>query len=363
MIADDDGCQPGNLPQGHHSEEPEPGRFERLRAWGGRVGRGVSDWFGKAEQSYLSLLRQTSLVAATLLIFGAILLFAGGLILQFGNPDGIRPQQVTVAVSDVVTALEPDAAPTTQEPADTAPRWSRVLPVAFRERYYSVFRSSFAPYYRQADKMPDRNAFFASLFPDDRLNYIEAFDDSRLADPGQATGSRPLLTGLQTIMTAAAVAPASIRELKAYQAAKRVQVCDTVRRTRTRYETYWNSSATNCPYWYEAPYGCSDTRAVSQPYTERVCRMEFPGELASPQHVMLRLQDRYFATLDRKLQAADATVDERRQAMMIRKANGSLAIGTAAKAFLAFLGLMFIYILVAIERHHRLVSRMLAART
>lgn len=362
MVAEDDGYRPDDSSHDYYSEEPEPSLFERLRVRGRRVGRTVSVWFSKAEQSYLSLLRQTSLLAATLLLFGAILLFVGGLVLQFGNPDGIRPEEVSVATSDVVSVPESGPTRTAAKPTDTAPRWNRVLPAAFRERYYSLFRSSFAPYYRRADKAPDRNAFFAALFPDDRLNYIEAFDDARLADADQSTDSRPLLTSLQTIVAAAAAHPTSIRELKAYQAAKRVQVCDTVRRTRTRYETYWNSLATSCPYWYESPYGCSDTRAVSQPYTERVCRMEFPGEIANPHNVMLRLQDRYFAALDRKIQSADAMVDERRQAMMLRKANGSMAIETAVKAFLAFLGLMFIYILVAIERHHRVFTRMLAGR-
>lgn len=360
MAADENSYPVDDTTDAEYFEEDEPGRLERLRARAREAGNRVARWFDKAERSYLSLVRQTSLIAATLLIFGASLLFIGGLALKIGNPDGIQPAQVSVGVADVVTTPENAPNRPASRPADNTPRWSRVLPAAFRERYHQIFRSSFAPYYRQADKQPDRKAFFETIFPTARLDYVEAFNDARLTGAAESAASRPLLVNLETVIAAAATDPGTIRELKAYQAAKRVQVCETVRRTRTRYESYWNSSATNCAYWYEYPYGCSDVRSVSQPYTERVCRMEFPGQIANPQNVMLRLQDQYFAALDRKLQSADAEADGRRTEMMQRKASGGVAIETGIKAFLAFLGLMFIYLLVALERHQRVISRMIA---
>lgn len=346
-------------------EEPEPSRWGRFRARGRSWGRSAAEWFNKAEHSYLAFLRQTSLVAATLLIFGAALLFIAGVALQFGNPAGIQPEQVSVSTGDVISAPAPAPAKPAAEAADTPPRWSRVLPADFRERYFRTFQSNFAPYYRQGDKRPDRKTFFETMFPDPILDYVEGFDDARLAGSADAQEQdlRPLLANLQAIVAAAAADSGTKRELQGYRSAKKVQVCETVRRERVRYESYWNSLSTSCPYWYETPYGCSDTRAIREPYTERVCRMEFPDEVANPQNVMLRLQERYFGALDRKLQSAEAEADERRAQLMERKANGRAAISTSVKIFLGFLALMFVYILIALERHHRVISRTLASRS
>ncbi|MFN3726284.1 MAG: hypothetical protein ACK4SZ_08265 [Allosphingosinicella sp.] len=356
-----------NVGDGGFDASSEQSRASRWRAWFERRAPQINRRLDGAERSFLGLLRAVALVTAGLLIVASIVLLALGFGLQIQDPDSVQVNPVEVTPVDVVPPPAPQAAPANRQAAQQ-PHWARVLSPEFRRQYYQLYRSAFAPSYRPNERPLEQQAFFEQMFPDEVLDEIEMVDDSRLqlSQGGEEAGrqggnERLLLVSLRSAVEGAAGQEGVRRELKAYKDAQRIQVCRNEERTRSRAVEYWDYSARNCPYWYEPPYGCMSRRQVSEPYEERVCRMQFPEDLANPMQVMRGLQNRYFAALDGKIAGSLREAELQRQRILERNQSGKDWVWKAVLAFVAFLGLMFLYLLVALERHHRAISRRLAS--
>lgn len=337
-----------------------PSLWTRVKRRGAKLDRGMDG----VERPFLALLRAAALTLAALLITGSLALLLFGLGMQVQRPDSVEAQPVRVEPADLAPPAAPQQA---SEPSAAArqPRWVRALPPDFRAAYFQLYRSAFAPFYRANERPLEQSQFFQQLFSDNVLDQIESISDNRLQvapaeTPSQQAQMRPLLRELLATMEGTVRQSGVQRELQAYKSAQRVQVCRDVTRTRTRWVEQWDYSANHCPYWYEPPYGCMSRRQVSQPYQERVCSMQFPGEIANPAQVMNDLQARYFIALNDKVAASEREAALQRQQISERNAWGSDSVWKAALAFGAFLGVMFLYLLVALERHHRMLSRRLA---
>jgi hypothetical protein len=87
--------------------------------------------------------------------------------------------------------------------------------------------------------------------------------------------------------------------------------------------------------------------------------MQFPDALADPARVMRDLQARYFLNLSFKIESAQRDAELRRMEAVNRVASGRGAMLDAVYLFAAFLTLMFLYLIVALERHHRAIARKL----
>jgi hypothetical protein len=88
--------------------------------------------------------------------------------------------------------------------------------------------------------------------------------------------------------------------------------------------------------------------------------MQFPDQLANPAQVMRDLQSRYFLAANDKIAISERDAELQRREIADRNAFGSNAVWYAILAFGSFLSVMFLYLLVALERHHRALSRRLA---
>lgn len=363
-MSDDSGAD--NVGNGSSDAAGEEARASRWRAWFQRRAPQINGRLDGAERSFLGLLRVVALVTAGLLVVASIVLLILGFGLQIQDPDSVQADQVDVTSADVVPPPAPQAAPQNRQAAQQ-PRWARDLSPEFRRQYYQLYRSAFAPSYRPNEQPLEERAFFEQMFPDEVLNEIEMADDSRLRPPEsdetaarQGGDERLLLLSLRRAVEGAAAQESVRRELQAYKTAQRIQVCRNEERMRSRSVEYWDYSARNCPFWYDPPYGCMSRRQVSEPYQERVCRMQFPEDLANPQQVMRGLQNRYFAALNDKIAASLRDAELQRQRIFERNESGKDWVWKSVLAFVAFLGLMFLYLLVALERHHRAISRRLA---
>jgi hypothetical protein len=361
MRVEGDESREGEPQDDWREEEAKPSLRQRWRAW--RAGQAplVTARLDRTERSFLGILRLSALLVAALLVLSAVAFFLVGLALQVPNPSSVATEQVQVAGSDLAP---PPASPAPEQnrPQREQPRWERVLPAEFRNQYFALYRSAFAPAYRKNEKALEAPQFFELMFPAEALDQVEYFDDAKLAVPegGQTEGMRPILSSLLSTMKEAATQAAVRKELQGYRAAQKVEVCRSVSRTRTRWVEQWDYSATNCPYWFEPPYGCMGRRQVSEPYQARECSMQFPDQLADPAQVMRDLQSRYFMALNDKVAGAQRTAELRRMEIAAQNQSGRDAVWQAVLAFAAFLALMFLYLMVALERHHRTIARNLA---
>jgi hypothetical protein len=350
-------------PRAEWGEEEEKRSLRgRWRAWRGVRAPLIAAKLDETERSFLGILRSSALFAAAALILIAIATLLFGLALQVSSPDSVETERVQVNGSDLA-APPATPAPEQDRPRREEPRWARVLPAEFRNQYFALYRSAFAPAHRQNEKALEAAPFFELMFPAEALDQVEYFDDAKLAaaDGDQAAAMRPILASLLSTVKEAAAQEGVRKELQAYRAAQKVEICRSVTRTRTRWVERWDESATNCPYWYEPPYGCMGRRQVSDPYQARECSMQFPDQLADPARVMRDLQSRYFTALNDKVAAAQRSAELRRMEIVAQNQSGRDAVWQAVVAFAAFLGLMFLYLMVALERHHRTIARNLAA--
>lgn len=343
--------------------EPKPSLRDRWRGFAAARGPMLAGKLDQTERSFLGALRFVALLAAGVLILVSVGLLVLGFIMQWESADAVETERVAVTGAELAPPQAPAPSPAAQ-PQREAPRWSRILPEAFRNRYYGLYRSAFAPSYRQGEKPLEAPQFFELMFPDDALDLIEFFDDGRiaLAERAGEGGTRPLLESLLAALQEASATDAVRGELQGYKSAQRVEVCRSVQRTRTRSIEQWDYGAQSCPYWFEPPYGCMGRRQVSEPYQARECSMQFPDQLADPARLMRDLQGRYFGALDAKIAASQRDAETRRMEIISRNARGKGAVWDAVFLFGAFLTLMFLYLLVALERHHRTMARAMAAR-
>jgi hypothetical protein len=345
-------------PQDDWREEGRPSFLARWRAWRGGQAPLIAERLDRTERSFLGVLRSSALFGAAALILCAIGFLLLGLALQLSDPDSVETEQVQVNGTDLAA---PPATPMAEQsrPRREQPRWERVLPAEFRSQYFALYRSAFAPSYRKNEKALDPPQFFETMFPGEALDQVEYFDDAKLATPegGATEGMRPILSSLLSTMKEAATQGAVRKELQAYRDAQKVEICRSVTRTRSRWVDGWDSSATHCAFWYEPPYGCMSRRQVSEPYQARECSMQFPDQLADPARVMSDLQSRYFTALNDKVAGAQRSAELRRIEIVGQNQSGRDAVWQAVLAFAAFLALMFLYLMVALERHHRTIAR------
>lgn len=343
--------------------DPErPGHWKQFHArWSPRL----HDTTKGAESRYLGLLRVSSLILATILLIGATIFVVMGAVKQIGSSD-VEPELATVALDDLIPPEAPKEASAAKPKAEgkPVPSWKRKFSAAQQQRLYTLYKDKFEPSRRSDEEALSRDRFFEQAFPDQRVEALDALPIRRMADadgnPLDSFGA--LADSLIASLDAAAAAPAIKRQLGAYKRAAKVEVCETKMVSRSRQIQVWDSNSMDCAYWYEYPYGCSVTRTISEPTPTRACAMRLPDTLKRPVALYGELVSRYAETaaadIDRKAVAAA----ERRAATLERKAEGKGALVSGGQWFLAFMAVMFLYLIVAIERHQRRLAARIEER-
>lgn len=305
------------------------------------------------ESRFLSLLRYASLTIAALVLLGAAMFLGLGLVRQIGSTN-VSPQSVALDVADVTP--EKVEAKAKAEPAAPA---KPVLGDAARKRTLAIYLARFKPFQRADTKINEKD-IVDFVWTADRLNAYAGLA-GRLKDAeGNALpdANAVVLHALGLIETAAQTDELHKR-LVAFRDAKKVNVCNDEVRTRSRTIASWDSTATFCPSWYETPVGCATTSTVDEPYVTKVCEMKFPADLESPAELLAGSVERYAVTAAARLDAADNDAQAKAVQIMARKAEGIGNMGTSAQLLLGFLAIMFLYLFVAMERHHRTLRRLI----
>lgn len=321
------------------------------------------NWTSKAENSYLSILRYVALLGATILVIIAILLFLWGLLMQLGSSQS-APEPVAVSGSDIASAIATTKRPDTTRPEVKAvdPHWREAFPAAFQTAYYDLYHKQFEPFNRPSDTKLAKAPLLDAVFPKeflteyDNLMSVDVDPESIPESLNQKIGTNDKLElAFYNAMSAAAGNAAVKRELQSYKSAKKTEVCRNVTENRKRSVDGWDSFSTSCGLWYEYPYGCPATRQVSEAVTKRQCSMQFPEDIQNPVGIMKELQAQFIVQLNAKEAESREAAQARSDKAVFRKAQGLDAIGKAGWALIAFLAIMFLYLAIALERHHRLL--------
>lgn len=321
-------------------------RWQRLTGW-------TSTRADRAERSYLAFLRLAVLACASLALVGAALLLSWGAIKQLGS-SSVDPARVTVTPDDIAPPKEDGAAPKVQ-----AANGPLAIDKEVRARTLDVYRKAFKPYERSGKSASDDDVI-AAVWTQERLQAFVDLPDPLLTDGLDKTIADSREHGMQALyMAEKAVETETFKHsLTAYRDAKEVRVCSDQYKTRSRSVSSWDPYSMSGPGWYNAPYGCPSTRTVQEPYVEKACQMRLPENLDTPVQAMSGAIARYAEIATSKAAQSRLAAERNSNQIVARKLSGRDDMRTALLLFVGFMGIMLLYLLIAIERHHRLIRKL-----
>lgn len=351
----------------------------------------------RLERIYLGLLRGLTLVVATICIIGAAFFAIDG-----GRralmPTQVKPEPVSVSAEDALgpivqsEAARKDAEQPSQSAVSTEARNAHAafLKGPF-EPYYQTYRKLAAAYNKPEDQILTKPQLAEHLgYTADEIASAadtapavvpESAADAAAADaaaamaaalgqapPADATSaSDSVLNGLSrtanlfqtdaayaeaqnAAVAKAAADPRFTAKARGYRTAeKTAQAC------RTDYEvrSVWDATSTGCANWYYPPYGCSVRRQVP---VEK-CEPAYPEGISSPLQLFTQLDESYRLSWTGKALASEAEAAEKTAQKEQVKAGAPVSLLLAVQIGGAFLVVMFLFLLIAVERHLRKVAQ------
>lgn len=327
----------------------------------------------RLERSYLSLLRVLTLVVATICIVGAVIFALDGARRAL-TPTQVQPQAVAVTADETLGSViqdetaGKDAAQTEQAAATAEERKALATFMAGPfETYYQGYRKLAATHSKSEDRLLTKAQLAEHLGY--TLDAVTAAAPLAAADAAPAetdAAADAVLAGFartaklfvtdaafaqaqSAAVTKAAADPRLLAKARTYQAAqKTAQAC------RTDYEvrTVWDSNSTVCRDWYLTPYGCSVRRQVP---VER-CEPAYPEGIKSPLALFTQLDESYRLAWHAKTMSAEDEAAAKTAEKEMVKAAAPASLLLALQIGGAFLVIMFLFLLIAVERHLRRVA-------
>ena len=303
----------------------------------------------RLEKLYLSAVRVLALLGATALLVWAAWFVVSGLYKVSRDAALVKEMPATVSAEDVlaIPTNDAEATPAAENASNGNPAAKKYYN-GFVSRYYALYQSKFAPFRQATDTALTRKAF------DER--YVRSSD--RIGRAGESSSAleadKAELEALINAMSSAAAAKQTTDRLSAYKKAKREEVKRTIRSTRT--ETYCREYG----YYIEA---CIDYGVHEVPQSRTVTESRLPKGVISPPDLFHAYQDRYFSLLAERRQQNASMASAEQTEIEIGNAVGASRLWTAAYIIGAFVSLMFLFLLIAIERHQRRIARTLPATT
>ncbi|PWG02611.1 hypothetical protein [Sphingosinicella humi] len=300
----------------------------------------------KLERIYLGVIRAIALVAATLLVVYAAWLAISGVYKASLDvetvkevPASVSPEEVTKI--DTTRPANSDAAENSDPFADEKRYYAD-----FTKRYLALFSSKFEAFKRPEDKRLDAEAFDARY-----VNSSERLESIRDGSLDYAVDKADLESWLDTLTTVAS-SKSTVDRLKAYQSAKMTKVSRTIKGTREqRYCSYYAYYFDECLTY--------DTRTV--PFTRTVDETKLPDGVMSHTDLLGAYQDRYFDLLLERRRANAGSANMQRAEIAADNQDGSTRLWMAVRVVGVFVVLMFLFLLIALERHQRRISASLRA--
>jgi len=309
--------------------------------------RNFSSILNRAERIYLAVLRALALIFATLLLLYAAWLGASGLYKVSKDAESVKEATAAVTAEDL-TAIDlksAEAAPQGKSP-DPA-KQQRAYYEDFNKRYLALYRSKFEPFLQQNDARASEKDFESRFLQiGDRLEAIK--EGNLIFDADKAD-----LEALLKVMTEAAAAKVSQDRLRTYKTARKTSVSRTVTDMRTeRYCSEYGYFIDMCIDW--------STRQV--PVRRTVTEVKLPEGVVSPRDLFSAYHDKYVTTLGDRRRENAVAAEKARADILEDNAAGAQSLWTATQIVGLFIVLMFLFLLIALERHQRKIAQAQAVR-
>jgi hypothetical protein len=303
----------------------------------------------RLETVYLAALRIMVLVIATLALLVAIWMAVDGLRSLLTSTE-VKAKPVSVTATEVLKANRDKQAvvDSASGDEDTVPKTVKDQHMAFMkgpfEAYYRLYVPTAYSYKKAEDKVLDR-AEFAQLLGYD-LDTFAWSDDPTV----RRFAEDPAYAEAITLAAKEATADAGYRQLLAgYKAAqKTAQAC------RTEYERRrgWDSNSMVCDAWWQSPIGCPVIRQVP---VQR-CEPAYPDNIISPTKAFTEFDRGYRELWKRRTDQAEAERAAKVGKRYELKASGVPKLSKAMILLVGFLGIMFLFLVIAVERHLRRIK-------
>lgn len=323
------------------------GSEEGLENGYGRLER-VRRWLNSAETIYLEVLRAAALVIATI-----VLLWIGWLLLSSTykvaqDADEVVEQEASVSAAETIDIPTPGDADSPQRANSAGTSNSESSETRFerfRADYYQLYQNAFESYKQDDDDALNEEQFEALYLID-----FEGTGSGSESDYWVGQNDFPDL--LETMRNAAEL-PTTIERLSTYRDTPKVRREEPIRRTRQ--ERYCASR-----YTYSGRCYYYDTRTVR--YTETRVTMVPPEGVLDHQQLFAAYQSNYLDQLSSEREEfADVAAQERGE-RRAANAEGWAGFEEALTYAAGFLAIMFLFLVIAIERHQRRMARELLAR-
>jgi hypothetical protein len=303
----------------------------------------------RLEAVYLAALRIMVLVIATLALLVAIWMAADGVRSLLTSTE-VKAKPVSVSATEVLQANRDKQAvvDSASGSEDTVPKSVRDHHTAFMkgpfEAYYRLYVPTAYSYKKPEDKVLDR-AEFAQLLGYDLDTFAWSDDPTVKRFAEDAAYAEAI-----TLAAKQATADAGYRQLLAgYKAAqKTAQAC------RTEYERRrgWDSNSMVCDGWWQSPIGCPVIRQVP---VQR-CEPAYPDNIVSPTKAFAEFDRGYRELWKRRTDEAAAERSSKIEKRYALKASGVPKLSKAMILLAGFLGIMFLFLVIAVERHVRRIK-------
>jgi hypothetical protein len=300
-----------------------------------------SSMLNRMERTYLAVLRAGALVIATLLLLYAAWLGLSGIYKVSRDAKSVQEAPAVVSAQEI-TDIDLKGARDSKEEAEVDPlQGARTFYTGFRKQYLALYRSKLENFLQKDDlKISDQDFDSQFLRQNERLDAIKRNDLDFIKD---MIDLQALLRG----MTEAADAKISGDRLRAYQAAKKGTVSRIVTETKTeQYCSYYGYYSNQCISW--------DTREV--PVKRTVTEAKLPDGVISPPDLFRAYHKKFISTLVAHRTDNAAKADSTRVDIAHDNATGAQNLWTAMLVVGGFVVLMFLFLLIALERHQRRIA-------
>jgi len=304
----------------------------------------------KLETVYLAVLRIIVLVFATLaLIVATFVAFDG--IRSLLTSTKVEAEQVAVAPGEIATELaqkqkEKDAAVSGVEAIpDSAKKAQAAFLSGPFTAYYGVYRATAQRYNKPEDTILSK----ADLAKE--LGYtVEVFaagEDGTV----QAFANNPsFATQIVSAAKDVSARPSYVQQLVKYKGAQK-----TARTCSTRYVNRrgWNTNSTSCDGWWQSPIGCP----VMVPVPVEDCQAAYPDGIKGPKQAFAEFDASFRALWVQKTEEVEAKAAGERAEREALKDTGVPKLMRAIYVFGGFLAVMFLFLVIAVERHLRRIPK------
>lgn len=302
-------------------------------------------WMNKAEQVYLAVLRAMALIAATLLLVYATWLAVSGIYKVSRDATSVEVAEAQVRTEDITNILDEVGPSATKIDVPSDAVWKDKYN-GIRQRYFALYKNHYASALKSDDKA--WKELPSAVLPSTK-DWLEAVKQGDIRPSADIEDLELLIKG----MNDATSADITVSRISAYKKSKKVAVSRTVTDMKT--ETY-------CDYYSDYFDHCYSWGSRQVPVKRTVTEQKLPKGIYNPNDLFVKYHENFVQELSRQRDKNDADAESQRSAIHADNVQGEENFLTALQVIGIFGALMFLFLLIAVERHQRKIAAQLPVK-